>query len=196
MHTSQVAVYIYVCQVPGRHKKHTVTTQNRVWQTPGIPGLREPLTSAGPPGVMELMMVPRSIRPEFSPPTTWNPGEHTRANKCQNTHTHTDIASLILDSTVRWEVGAECIYPPSPRPYFTSFFRFTVETSLSGDGKALSFFFRESEEHKYTVFVLLTGIHWYTELALSFVIWHMSNSGFHRGYSVGRYNDSVTQSTV
>lgn len=148
-------------------KKHTLPTQNRVWQKPGIPGLRQPLTSAGPPGVMELTMVPRSIRPEFSPPTTWNPGEHTRTNKCQHTHT----LMIILDSTVRWEVAAECIYTPLPRPYFTSFFRFTVETSLSGDGKALSFFLRESEEHKDTVLVLLTGIHCrYTELALSFLI--------------------------
>lgn len=51
------------------------------------------------------------------------------------------------------------MYTPVPRPYFTSFFRCTVETSLSGDGKALSFFFRESEEHKDTAFVLFTGIH-------------------------------------
>lgn len=50
------------------------------------PGLREPLTSAGPPGVMELMMVPRSARPESSPPTTWKPRQHT--------HTHTSARIL------------------------------------------------------------------------------------------------------
>lgn len=38
-----------------------------------VPGLREPLTSAGPPGVMELMMVPRFAQLESSPPTTWKP---------------------------------------------------------------------------------------------------------------------------
>ncbi len=38
-----------------------------------IPGFRLPLISAGPPGVMELIIVPRSWRPEISPPTTWKP---------------------------------------------------------------------------------------------------------------------------
>lgn len=43
-----------------------------------VPGFRQPFRSAGPPGVMELMRVPRSWRPEFSPPTTWKPGEKNR----------------------------------------------------------------------------------------------------------------------
>lgn len=45
-----------------------------------IPGFRQPFRSAGPPGVMELIRAPRSWWPEFSPPTTWKPGE-------QNKHT-------------------------------------------------------------------------------------------------------------
>lgn len=53
----------------------------------GLPGLRHPLTSAGPPGVMELTMVPRSERPEFSPPTTWNPGGE-KSNRCQCQQKH------------------------------------------------------------------------------------------------------------
>lgn len=54
-----------------------------------LPGLRPPLTSAGPPGVMELTMVPRSERPEFSPPTTWKPGEEKPAQTgCQHTGKH------------------------------------------------------------------------------------------------------------
>lgn len=40
------------------------------------------------------------------------------------------------------------MYTPLPRPYFTSFFRFTVVISLSGDGKALSFFLNESVQQK------------------------------------------------
>lgn len=44
-----------------------------------VPGLRQPLTSAGPPGVMELTIVPRSARPESSPPTTWKPRWHMKA---------------------------------------------------------------------------------------------------------------------
>lgn len=48
-------------------------------QSSDVPGLRLPLTSAGPPGVMELMMVPRSARPESSPPTTWKPRQHMKA---------------------------------------------------------------------------------------------------------------------
>lgn len=60
------------------------TVVNQVWgvftvveeDSSDVPGLREPLTSAGPPGVMELMMVPRSARPESSPPTTWKPRQH------------------------------------------------------------------------------------------------------------------------
>ena len=39
---------------------------------------------------------------------------------------------------------------PLPRPYFTSFFRFTVVISLSGDGKAMTFFLSESVQHKDT----------------------------------------------
>lgn len=53
------------------------------------------MTSAGPPGVMELMMVPRSERPEFSPPTTWKPGEEKPAQtRCQ--HTNTEMHYLFI----------------------------------------------------------------------------------------------------
>lgn len=45
-----------------------------------------------------------------------------------------------------------------PRPYFTSFFRFTVVISLSGEGKAFSFFFSESVQQKET-FIISTGIY-------------------------------------
>lgn len=58
----------------------------------------------------------------------------------------------------------KCIYTPLPKPYFTSFFRFTVEISLSGDGKALSFFLSESVQHKDTQFFFIfwniLQIHW------------------------------------
>lgn len=41
-----------------------------------------------------------------------------------------------------------------PRPYFTSFFRCIVVSSLSGDGKALSFFFNESiRNNEYVMFI-------------------------------------------
>lgn len=110
------------------------------------PGLREPLTSAGPPGVMELMMVPRSARPESSPPTTWKPRQHT--------HTFArivyfrGIVNTKIDKLQRYKlehfrsVWTACV--SLPRPYLASFFRFTVVISLSGDGKALSFFLNES----------------------------------------------------
>lgn len=66
---------------------------NQVWdvfvlveeESNDVPGLRQLLTSAGPPGVMELTMVPRSARPESSPPTTWNPRRHMKAQTDDNT---------------------------------------------------------------------------------------------------------------
>lgn len=42
----------------------------------------------------------------------------------------------------------ENVYTHLPRPYFASFFSFTVVISLSGDGKALSFFLSESVQQK------------------------------------------------
>lgn len=112
-----------------------------------VPGLREPLTSAGPPGVMELMMVPRSARPESSPPTTWKPRQH------KQTFTHIVYFSGIVNTKIdkidstnlsgqlrsMWPVCTSL-----PRPYLASFFRFTVVISLSGAGKAQSFFLNES----------------------------------------------------
>ncbi len=56
-----------------------------------IPGFRQLLISAGPPGVMELMMVPRSWRPEFSPPTTWKPE--------RNKTTHFTLLYLVKKKT-------------------------------------------------------------------------------------------------
>lgn len=112
-----------------------------------VPGLREPLTSAGPPGVMELMMVPRSARPESSPPTTWKPRQHKQIS------THIVYFSRIVNTKIDridstslsghiWSMRTACT--SLPRPYLASFFRFTVVISLSGDGTALSFFLNES----------------------------------------------------
>lgn len=112
-----------------------------------VPGLREPLTSAGPPGVMELMMVPRSERPESSPPTTWKPRQH------KQTFTHIvyfrGIGNTKIDKIDRKRERTVCT--SLPRPYLASFFRFTVVISLSGDGKALSFFLNESVQHRNTI---------------------------------------------
>lgn len=76
----------------GKHRKRTLFShphrgKKGKRRPSGLPGLRHPLTSAGPPGVTELTMVPRSERPEFSPPTTWNPGGE-KSNRCQRQQKH------------------------------------------------------------------------------------------------------------
>ena len=70
---------------------------------------------------------------------------HTNTCKHINTYSH-------LNTAEKWEQRGceiELLFSGkcSPRPYFTSFFRFTVVISLSGDGKAMSFFLSESAQH-------------------------------------------------
>lgn len=87
----------------------------RVAKPSAIPGLRQPFTSAGPPGVTELMMVPRSMRPEFSPPTTWNPREHTQAQiKCTQMNIHTPTQTQGSRQCAKWiyfKIMQMCPYP-------------------------------------------------------------------------------------
>lgn len=61
-HSEAAAASLHVGEI-GRKKKTNTS----------LPGFKQPLTSAGPPGVTELTMVPSPVRPEFSPPTTWKP---------------------------------------------------------------------------------------------------------------------------
>lgn len=56
---------------------------------------------------------------------------------------------------MRHVMSGENTNDDSPSPYLTSFFRLTEVISLSGDGMALSFFFRESVQcREHTAYLI------------------------------------------